>query len=472
MKKPSYLTNAIPLGIAVALSACGGGSNAGPFGSPSRTGNLSRTSARQQTYTYPITHIVLIVQENRSFNNLFATFPGADGTTTGLERIGHGTKTKQVPINLTEVNLTDPNDLNHLYSAYKTAYDHGNMDSFNRIKRETTKQEEGALPYQYVNPDQVQPYWTMATDYALADHLFQTQGSGSFTAHQDLIRGGTEIDSTESLIDDPNSSAAWGCSSPPGTKTSLITTSLKLERRKGPFPCTNAFPSSASYETLADLLDGANVSWKYYTPAPRKFTTGALWNAFLVINSIYSNKSEWSERISSPQTNVLKDIASGSLPAMSWVIPDALESDHPGYKSDEGPSWVASVVNAIGASSYWNSTAVIVVWDDWGGLYDSVAPSPLDTQGGPGFRVGMIVASPYVPPNEISHTVYGFGSIIKFIEETWNLGSLGTTDATSTSISNMFDFTQKPRNFKLIPAKYSRSFFLHQRPSGLPVDTE
>jgi len=472
MKKPSYLTNAIPLGIAVALSACGGGSNAGPFGSPSRTGNLSRTSARQQTYTYPITHIVLIVQENRSFNNLFATFPGADGTTTGLERIGHGTKTKQVPINLTEVNLTDPKDLNHLYSAYKTAYDHGNMDSFNRIKRETTKQEEGALPYQYVNPDQVQPYWTMATDYALADHLFQTQGSGSFTAHQDLIRGGTEIDSTESLIDDPNSSAAWGCSSPPGTKTSLITTSLKLERRKGPFPCTNAFPSSASYETLADLLDGANVSWKYYTPAPRKFTTGALWNAFLVINSIYSNKSEWSERISSPQTNVLKDIASGSLPAMSWVIPDALESDHPGYKSDEGPSWVASVVNAIGASSYWNSTAVIVVWDDWGGLYDSVAPSPLDTQGGPGFRVGMIVASPYVPPNEISHTVYGFGSIIKFIEETWNLGSLGTTDATSTSISNMFDFTQKPRNFKLIPAKYSRSFFLHQRPSGLPVDTE
>jgi phospholipase C len=414
-----------------------------------------------------------MVQENRTFNNLFATFPGADGTTTGLELKGKGKKAKQVPINLTEVNLADPKDLNHLYKSYKTAYDHGKMDSFNRIKFSTTGQDEGALPYQYVNPDQVQPYWTIATDYALADHLFQTQGSGSFTAHQDLIRGGTEIDSTQSLIDDPTSSSAWGCTSPPGTKTSLITTSLVFEARKGPFPCTNMFPSSgSSYKTLADLLDGADVSWKYYAPEPKNFTTGALWNAFLVINSVYSNKSEWSEHISSPQSNVLKDIASGTLPAMSWVIPDALDSDHPGYKSDKGPSWVASVVNAIGASSYWNSTAVIVVWDDWGGFYDSVAPPPLDTQGGPGFRVGMLVASPYVPPNEISNTVYGFGSIVKFIEETWNLGSLGTTDETSTSISNMFDFAHKPRKFKVIPAKYARSFFLHQKPSGLPVDTE
>jgi hypothetical protein len=84
----------------------------------------------------------------------------------------------------------------------------------------------------------------------------------------------------------------------------------------------------------------------------------------------------------------------------------------------------------------------------------------------------MLVASPYVPPNEISHTVYGFGSIIKFIEETWNLPSLGTTDQSSTSIVNMFNFTQKARKFKVIPSKYARSFFLHQKPSGLPVDTE
>lgn len=463
-KRPQYIIASL-LGAAVALTACWGGSNSLPAGSASQTGARHHTSD-------PITHIVLMVQENRTFNNLFATFPGADGTTTGLERIGSGKKAKTVEIDLTETNLADPKDLNHLYSSYKTAYDNGRMDGFNRIKLQTSGKLEGSLPYQYVNPDQVQPYWTLATDYALADHLFQTQGSGSFTAHQDLIRGGTEIDSTASLIDDPTSSEAWGCISPPGTVTSLITTGLVFEARKGPFPCTNMFPSSGSYETLADLLDAAGVSWKYYTPAPTDFTVGALWNAFLVINSVYGNKSEWSEHISSPQTNIFKDISKGRLPAMSWVIPDALDSDHPGYRTDKGPSWVASVVNAIGASSYWNSTAIIIVWDDWGGLYDQIAPATLDDQGGPGFRVGMIVASPYVPANEISHTVYGFGSIIKFIEGTWNLGSLGTTDESSTSIANMFDYAQKPRAFEKIPSKYPGSYFLHQKPSGLPVDTE
>jgi phospholipase C len=464
MKKRPRSLIANLIGATLALTACGGAPNAVPSG-PSQIDGRHHSS-------YPISHIVVIVQENRTFNNLFATFPGADGTTTGLERIGNGKKAKQLQINLTQVNLADPKDLNHLYASYKIAYDHGKMDGFNHIKLETSGKEEDKLPYQYVNPDQVQPYWTIATDYGLADHLFQTQGSGSFTAHQDLIRGGTEIDPTESLIDDPTSSSAWGCTSPPGTKTSLITTGLVVEKQKGPFPCTNMFPSSGNYETLADLFAAANVSWKYYAPAPTNFTPGALWNAFLVVNSIYGNKGEWSEHISSPQTNVLKDIANGKLPAMSWVIPDGIDSDHPGYKSDKGPSWVTSVVNAIGASSYWNTTAIIIVWDDWGGFYDSVAPAPLDTQGGPGFRVAMIVASPYVPANEISHTVYGFGSIIKFIEQVWALPSLGTTDSTSTSISNMFNFKQKARAFKKIAAKYSSSFFLHQKPSGLPVDTE
>jgi phospholipase C len=466
MNKGSYLL-AMLLGAAVSLSACGGASTAVPSGKP------FQTAARHSTSSYPITHIVLMIQENRTFNNLFATFPGADGSTTGLELVGKGKKAKQVSINLTEADLGPTRDLVHTYIGYKTAYDHGNMDGFNRVKFQMTGKEEGALPYQYVNPEQIQPYWTLATDYALADHLFQTQGSGSFIAHQDLIRGGSEIDSTHSLIDDPTAGNTWGCISPPGTKTSLITTGLVYESRQGPYPCTNKFPSSGSnYETLADLLDAATVSWKYYAPASKAHSVGAMWNAFLVINSIYGNKSEWSEHISNPQTNILKDIANGKLPAMSWVVPDAFDSDHPGYKNDRGPSWVASVVNAIGKSSYWNSTAVIIVWDDWGGFYDPVEPPALDNQGGPGFRVGMIVASPYVPVNEISHTVYGFGSIIKFIENTWNLGSLGTTDQSSTSIGNMFNFTQKPRTFKAIPTKYSREFFLREKPSGLPVDTE
>lgn len=147
----------------------------------------------------------------------------------------------------------------------------------------------------------------------------------------------------------------------------------------------------------------AGISWKYYVPTLSPYRAGALWNAFLVIASVYGNKTEWGEHISSPETNIFKDISSDKLPAMSWVIPDGKNSDHPAYNSDTGPAWVASVVNAIGKSSYWNSTAIVIVWDDWGGFYDPIAPPKLDDQGGPGFRVPMIVVSPYVPRGEVSH---------------------------------------------------------------------
>ncbi|HEX3370459.1 MAG TPA: alkaline phosphatase family protein, partial [Candidatus Cybelea sp.] len=411
----------------------------------------------KKTGSTPIQHIVVMVQENRTFNTLFATFKGATGTTTGLQRIGKGKNAKTVTVNLTEVNLESKRNLNHLYVSYHTAYRDGNMDAFNQIIYTSNGKPEGDKPYVYVNPAQVQPYWSIATQYGLADMMFQTQGSGSFTAHQDLIRGGTAIDPTESLVDDPTSSRAWGCNSPPGTKTNLLTTKLVYEHVKGPFPCTSDFPSSgASYQTLADLFAKAGVTWKYYAPPEKLGTSGALWNGFAVISSLFNNPSQWSQHVITPPQQVITDAQNGNLPQVSWVIPDAVNSDHPGYGSDKGPSWVAQVVNGIGQSPEWSSTAIIVVWDDWGGFYDEVAPTKLDNQGGPGFRVGMIVASPYVPANEISHTVYGFGSIIRFIEDNWNLGSLGTTDATSTSIANMFDYGQRPRKFKIIGAKYSR----------------
>lgn len=448
--------------FAAVLCGCGGGmSGAIPPSSSQHDGSGPSGSK--------ISHIILMIQENRSFNDFFATFPNAIGTTVGKMRVSG----KTMPVNLTKENLYTNKTLNHVYAAYLTAYRDGHMDAFNQIRFMTNGQQEGTQPYQYVDPNQIQPYWTLASEYALADEMFQTQGSASFVAHQDLIRGGTAIDSTASLVDDPTYNGTWGCNSPPGTVTSLITTKLQYLKDKGPFPCTNKFPSSGSYETLQTLLDAKSVTWKYYTPGPIKGTAGAIWNAFLVISSVYNNKSEWGAHIDIPATDIFNDISNGTLPAMSWVIPDAQNSDHPGYsKEDTGPSWVTSVVNAVGQSSYWSSTAIIVVWDDWGGFYDPVKPPPLDDQGGPGFRVPMLVVSPYVPKNEISSTVYEFGSIIRFIEDTWSLGRLGTTDGRCTSIANMFNFNQSRRKFRAISAPYSRSYFLHQAPSGLPVDTE
>ncbi len=436
---------------AFALTACTGGS-------PPATGTIP-TQMNPGTASSPIKHVVLLVQENRTFNNLFATYPGTTGTTTGKERVAG----KTVSIALTETSLLDKSNLRHTYPAYHTAYRAGNMDAFNLIKYQATGKPEGKAPYQYVNPAQIAPYWFIAQTYAIGDKMFPTQGSGSYTAHQDLIRGATDINSSQSIIDDPTGQP-WGCPAPSGTVTSLITTSLKYLPNQGPFPCF-------TYKTLQVLLDNAGVSWKYYTPAWQG-NTGGIWNAFLSISSVYGNQSEWNAHISQPETSIFTDISNGALPAMSWVIPDGYNSDHPAYSSDTGPSWVASVVNAIGQSQYWNSTAIVIVWDDWGGFYDPVKPPKLDKQGGPGFRVPMLVVSPYVPQGEITHTVYEYGSILRFIEDTFALGRLGTTDSTSTSIGNAFNFNQSPRQFISIPSQHSKEFFLHQKPSGLPPDTE
>jgi phospholipase C len=471
------------------ISACSGGGGAGAGAIPPPAGRH-----HHGTGSGSIQHIVLMIQENRTLNNLFAGFPGATTSKTGLELIPNpsGTGYIQKKIKLTKAPLTDHGNVTHLYKAFLVGWDNGAMDSFNLIKYVTNGKPEGKAPYQYVNPKAIVPYWTVAKRWGLADEMFQTQGSDSFTAHQELIRGGTCISSTYtcqnpsqytiSLIDPPTTSAAWGCDSNQGGKTTIINGNLQVTPAGGPFPCSNDFPDygSGGYATLRDLLDNKSVSWKYYTPVWKKNTPSALWNAFDMIAPVRYGP-EWTDgHISSPETNIFSDIQGGTLPAMSWVIPSAANSDHPGYSSkDTGPAWVASVVNAIGQSQYWNSTAVIVVWDDWGGFYDPVPPpTPRDDQGGPGFRVPMLVVAPYVIVGSgsqggyVSHTVYEFGSIVRFIEDTFNLGRLGTTDGSSNSMSDMFDFSQSPRPFQTIPSNYKREFFLHQKPSTLPVDTD
>jgi phospholipase C len=405
-----------------------------------------------------ISHVVIIVQENHSFDNLFATFPNADGATQG--KMSNG-KT----VNLKQSDLYSDWQLNNGHRAFETEYDGGKMDGWNLVY--VSLKPCPLCAYEYVDPKQIQPYWTMAGQYVLADHMFPSETSGSFSAHQDLIRGDSALDSEESLIDFP-SGGPWGCDAPPGTTTPLLT-SQNHYITNGPFPCTNKFPSSASYKTLRDLLDAKSVSWKYYTPKLFQTLAGAYWDAFDVIYPVRYG-SEWTTNILSPETKIFHDISSGKLARVSWVIPDGVDSDHAGFaKSDQGPSWVAQVVNAIGESQYWSSTAIVIVWDDWGGWYDHVPPPQLD-YAGLGFRVPMIVVSPYARTGYVSHAQYEFGSIVKFVEDVWDLGRLGTTDVRAHSIDDCFDFEQSPRKFKEIPAKYSKAFFERQAPSNTPVD--
>jgi phospholipase C len=443
--------------LGAGLTACSGGAGSSPA-SFLPAGMRPASSSSQ-----PIKHIIIMVQENRSFDNLFARFPGADGATQG-----ETSKGKLVP--LTAHKLTSSLILDNSHVAFNVDYDNGKMDGFNLVY---VNEHRCTCAYQYVKQADIQPYWTIAKQYVLGDHMFTTQSSGSFTGHQDLIRGGAEISSTESLIDFPTSEP-WGCDSPTGTTTTLLTSQGQYLQDEGPFPCTNQFPSSSYYKTLRDLLDAKNVSWKYYTPSLQTHG-GNIWNAFDVISPVRYGP-EWTTNISSPETNIFQDISNNALPAVSWVIPDGQNSDHPaqgywGIKTDTGPAWVAQVVNAIGESPYWDSTAIVVVWDDWGGWYDHVAPPQLDYTG-LGFRVPMLVVSSYAKKGYVSHTEYESGSIVRFVEDTFNLGQLGTSDVRATSVGNVLNFNKAPRTFKPISAKQSKAYFLHEHPSNMPVDTE
>ncbi len=492
----------ILLALAAGVVACGGSGTA-PSGAPLLPSGLEQRNGGAT----PIKHIVIVIQENRSFDNFFATFPGADGTTTGKAAAmskdeqqycgGSGmpvvAKPTTVPLQKTDLfgagfgngGRFDYNaDLDHIHSGFELERDGGKMDGFDLSG---TGADGSGFPtctyaYQYVDPQDIQPYWDIAKQYVLADHTFQTQGSGSFTGHQDLIAGGTQINDNEALIDNPTY-FPWGCDANKSVRTAVIKRNGKVYRFGGPFPCL-------SYATLRDLLDAKGVSWKFYaTPVQgwkgcQHGNTAGIWSAFGAIKAVrYS--SEWHTNVAR-NTAFFRDVTKRALPAVSWITPDGANSDHPAeYQhapcstpgpgappEDHGPSWVASVVNAVGESPYWKSTAIVIVWDDWGGFYDHVVPPhPDDWQGGPGFRVPMLIVSPYVKPH-VDHTVYQFGSILRFVEQTWTLGSLGKNDAQSTSIHNAFDFTMKPRTFKRIGGQEPQSFFLHQRPSGIPPDTE
>ncbi len=451
------------------LVACGRG-----IGGPSPGSPLLPEVNSDAARSIPIKHVVIVIQENRSFDNLFATFPGADGATKGkaaamppaIRQSCSPPIVKPTSVPLKKVPLAARLDIDHIYHGYLKELDHGKMDGFDLIGSGSNGSSAPAClyAYQYVNPADVVPYWDIARQYVLADHTFQSQGSSSFTAHQDLIAGGTQISSTQAIIDNPTY-FPWGCDANKTVRTSVIYKDSGKVFVNGPRPCLN-------YATMRDLLDAKSVSWKFYAmPVSKGIGGPGIWSAFDAIRAVrYS--PEWHSNVTRNSMEFFADVSHDKLPDVSWITPDAVNSDHPAESSDTGPSWVASIVNAIGRSRrYWTSTAIVVVWDDWGGFYDNVLPPhPHDWQGGPGFRVPMLIVSAYVKPH-VDHTVYHFGGILHFVENVWNLGSLGNDD-TSTSIGNAFDFRMPARKFKVIPSKYSLDFFLHQKPSGLAPDTE
>jgi phospholipase C len=425
-------------------------------------------------------HIVIIVQENRSFDNIFAGFPGSDSALGGSASSSSGSDST---IPLHEITF-DAIGLPHGFTTGVQEYDDGKMDGFNVVEMNASGALSGSTAYAYLQRSSVAPYWRMAKQYALADHMFMTEFGDSFTAHLNLIASTTELSPSLAIVNQPTS-VPWNCFAPPGTVTPVVNT--QREHSFGPFPCFNQF------RTIADSLDAAGVSWKYY--APKVGVAGSnIWTEFEAIQKVactnYNPSNpprpaatacehgpDWAN-IDTPETNIFSDIKRGKLSGVSWVIPDFTWSDHPGSHSDKGPSWVAAIVNAVGRSRFWASSAIIVVWDDWGGWYDNVPPPQLDYRG-LGMRVPCIIISPYARAGYVSHTQYEFGSIVKFVEQTFDLPPLGSiapslgygyTDERAASLDDSFNFARKPNKFKHVEAPYSVTTFVRAKPSLLPPD--
>jgi phospholipase C len=416
--------------------------------------------------TGKISHIVIMVQENRSFDNIFAGFPGANTTLEGPCKPAPWCKGSH-KIRLHSVTLQaglGPNegtDIDHSHNggARGPAPEGGfelecdanaahvcQMDGFDLIRfgEEGGGEVAKTYPYAYIDRTESKPYWNLAKQYTLADDMFFNETASSFIAHQILLSGTVQINSHEWVTDQPPN-PPWGCDSTPGDNAPILYANGKEFSYPGIFPCFK-------WSTIADLLDAKEVPWNYYVdvlPNPYGDFSGGVWNGFRAISKIFHGP-DWKKNISSPNTNIFSDLSSGKLANVSWVIPTLYDSDHPASGCNGGPWWVTKVVNAIGTSQYWDSTAIVLVWDDWGGWYDNVPPKYTNPST-LGFRVPMIVISPWAKPGYIAHTQYDDGSILKFIEQTFDLGSLGTIDKTANSMEDVFDFTQTPNKFTAAP---------------------
>jgi phospholipase C len=451
--------------LAFALTACGGSS---PFRGPVFVPN----GAHPQSGSMPITHVVVIMQENRSFDNFFHDFPGADGADFGY---GHGVKYTLQPLHLKWTF-----DLNHFRWQFLEDYDLGNNDGWdNLIQKLDQPPPNGSCPYNdpynhpacwifwtgktyqkmafsYTIRSEIQPYWTMAKEYTLGDHNFGSTDGPSFGPHQMLIAG------QDGNADEVPVLMPWGCDA---TKNMNYNWENYLHSGQATPP---EFPAAYghdvigarpcfTYPTVANLLDNANVSWRWYKePAPTpSHKTDSWWlDAFDAIKQIRYGPDY--KNVVTPDWQVLTDISGGNLAHVSWVMPHGGASDHPGSGSgDCGPAWITGIVNAIGKSQYWKSTAIIITWDEWGGWFDHEVPPQIKNKShvyeGLGYRVPLIIVSPYAKNRYISKSQHETASALHFIEKVFNLGNLGQADVRADAYDDIFDFSKQPTTFKPIP---------------------
>jgi phospholipase C len=442
-------------------------------------------------------HVVVIFQENRTPDNLFQGlctqpfgYPTSCSTTPTTSQYNIQTSNwldKTSPTGVTQpqkVPLANKYDLSHAHSAFvgqcdQTSAGACRMDGSASVK--CTGKCMTKPQYRYVDnlANIVTPYLELATQYGWANYMFQTNQGPSFPAHQ-FIFGGT---SAPSAADDAagifasenmtgsgtaGTNAIAGCIALAGTTVEVI----------GPSGETSKIYPCFEHSTVPDILP-MQVTWRYYAPS-----AGSIWTAPNAIAHICQSTGpggkcagpDWTANVDLKPANVLTDIANCNLRSITWVIPSGANSDHASSNDGGGPSWVGSIVNALGNSTacdnntgYWQNTAIIIAWDDWGGWYDHEAPTFLAQPEGDyqlGFRVPLIFVSAYTPGGYINNERHDFGSVLRFIEHNFGIkeGALNFADSRATNdLTGFYNFSLPPRTYQTITTPKKADFFIHDK---------
>jgi phospholipase C len=397
----------------------------------------------------PIKHIVFIIKENRTFDNYFARYPGAEGTATGKTSTG-----KEVRLSVAPDVLTP--DLGHSFPNGVSAINGGRMDGFDQVTN-----GESLAGYSSFTREGIPNYWTYADNFVLADHTFSSMYGPTFPEHLYTVAAQAgrvtgnkqENNAPGGYCDDVGETVyRFRHLSDAERKTVMRAEEEADVETYGAY--WERVRACFDFEVLPDQLIKNDISWRYYAD------DGSWMNALLAIDHIRHSKY-WGPNVQ-PEEELLGDIKHHRLKSISWVVPGPGFNEHPGGPSVcLGENWTVEHVNAIMESSYWKNTAIFITWDDFGGFYDHVTPPHFDEMGlGP--RVPMLIISPWTKPGFVDPTVYEFSSVLKFMETMFGLDCMTSRDCNAANMTNAFDFEQDVK-------KDTRRLLMEERDcTGLP----
>ncbi|HEX3532266.1 MAG TPA: alkaline phosphatase family protein [Thermoanaerobaculia bacterium] len=400
-----------------------------------------------------IQHVIFIIKENRTFDHYFGTFPGANGATTATDSTGAVVSLK--PASDTNFGC----DIDHSYQGAHTGYDCGAMDMFDLIGYSNHRTGcDTTQPPPYTNhsltqfvQSQIPNYWAYAQHFTLGDHMFSSVMGPSYTNHLFTIGAQSGGPATgDGAINNPSGgtgSNGWGCD-----KAGQVVQTLPFGPPVCPAPTNYGSHSSCwDFRVLPDEIEAAGLDWRYYAPAVG--TSGYIWSALNAISHIRNVPAEWAKVV--PYTQFITDATAGTLPAVSWLTFPGECSDHAPNSVCEGENYTVQVLNALMQGPDWCTSAAFVVWDDFGGFYDHMSPpnttSTVADVYGPGFRVPLLVISPYAKASFIDHSPYEFSSLLKFAEVTFGLSPLTLRDTNTNNMLAAFNFQHVTSRFVLAP---------------------